>query len=227
MSFVCKYCQKSYIKESSLFAHMCESKRRWQQQNEQAVQIGFKSYLRFYELTQGSSKIKSYEDFMKSPYYTAFVKFGRYAVDIRAVNIQSFTDWLLKNNKKLDHWCKDSLYNEWLTQYLQKEAVQDAIERAIKVMQEYADSNETLENNFSNYFRFGSANKICQQISNGRISPWVVFNCESGINWLEQINQEQLEIILPIIDPDFWQRKFKDYVSDTAWCKDILQKSGL
>ena len=119
------------------------------------------------------------------------------------------------------------MYSEWLNQYLRKEAVQDAIERAIKEMQKYADTNENLKNNFSNYFKFGSSNRICQHISDGRISPWVVFNCKSGISWLEQINQEQLEMILPIIDPDFWQRKFKDYVSDTAWCKDILQKSGL
>ena len=227
MSFVCKYCQKSYVKESSLFAHMCEPKRRWQQQNEQSVQIGFKSYLRFYEITQSSSRIKTYEDFSNSPYYNAFVRYGRYCMSIRCVNVARFTDWLLANNKKLDYWCKDSVYSEWLNQYLRKEAVQDAIERAIKEMQKYADTNENLKNNFSNYFKFGSSNRICQHISDRRISPWVVFNCKSGISWLEQINQEQLEMILPIIDPDFWQRKFKDYVSDTAWCKDILQKSGL
>lgn len=227
MSFVCKYCQKSYVKETTLFAHSCESKRRWQQQNEPAVQIGFKSYLRFYEISQGSAKVKTYEDFMKSPYYSAFVKFGRHLVSVRAVNAQSFIDWLLKNNKKLDYWCKDSLYSEWLNQYIRKESVQDAIERALKEMQEYADNDEKLKNSFNNYFRFGSPNKICRQIIDGRISPWIVFNCASGINWLEQLNAEQLEIIITVIDPDFWQKKFKDYVADTEWCKDILQKSGL
>lgn len=227
MSFVCKYCNKSYAKESTLVAHLCEPKRRWQQEKEVGVQLGLKSYLRFYEITQGSAKLKSYENFVDSPYYSAFVRFGRHLVGIRAVNAASFTDWLLKNNKKLDHWCKDALYLEWLHQYLKKENVQDAIERALKEMQEYADADQILQNNFNNYFRLGSRNRIINHIQNGRISPWVVYNCSSGIDFLSSLNEEQIGIVLPWIDPDFWQKRFKDYVADTEWIKDVLEKAGL
>ena len=227
MSFVCKYCNKSYVKESTLAAHLCEPKRRWQQQNEAGVQLGFKAYLRFYEITQGSAKLKTYEEFISSPYYLAFVRFGRYLIGIRAVNSASFIDWLLKNNKKLDHWCKDQLYSEWLHQYLKKESVQDAIERALKEMQEYADSDTKLQHNFANYFSLGSSNVVCHHIANGRISPWIVYNSDSGIEFLARLNEEQLAIVMPWIDPDFWQHKFKDYVADSEWCKDVLHKAGL
>lgn len=227
MSFACKYCNKTYVKESTLAAHLCEPKRRHQQQNEQGVQIGFKSYLRFYEITQGSAKLKNYDDFVASPYYLAFVRFGRQITAIRAINATSYVDWLLKNNKKLDYWCKDELYSQWLVQYIRKENVQDALERALKEMQNYADTNSELQNNFTNYFKFGNSNRICNHISNGRISPWIIFNCSSGIDWLARLNQEQLCIIMPYIDPDFWQQKFKDYIADTEWCKDVLLKAGL
>lgn len=227
MSFVCRYCTKSYAKESTLAAHLCESKRRYQQQNEAGVQLGFKTYLRFYEITQGSAKLKTYDDFVKSSYYLAFVKFGRYLTAIRAVNVSSFTDWLLKNNKKLDHWCKDSLYSEWLYQYLRRESIQDAIERAIKEMQEYADQSDELKGSFADYFTKGSSNRICKHIVDGRISPWVIYNCNSGIAFLSTLNQEQLAIIMPVIDPDFWQKKFRDYVADVEWCKTILSEAKL
>ena len=124
----CQYCGKEFKKESTLASHLCEGKRRAQQEKEVGVQLGFKSYLRFYEVTQGSAKTKTYQDFSSSPYYLAFVKFGRYCVDIRAVNFSSFLDWLLKNNKRLDDWCKDKLYQEWLFSYLRKEPVADALE---------------------------------------------------------------------------------------------------
>ncbi len=227
MSYACRYCGKSYTKESTLVAHLCEQKRRFNQQNEQPVQIGFKAYLRFYEITQGSAKLKTYDDFASSPYYNAFVKFGRHVSAIRCVNVGNFTDWLLKNNKKLDNWCKDTMYLEWLHDYMRKEAVQDALERALKEMQDYADNDKILEENFSNYFIRGSSNRIVHHISNGRISPWVVFNCNSGINFLSSLNEEQLAIVMPWIDPEFWQRRFKDYAADTEWVKDILTKSGL
>jgi hypothetical protein len=226
-SYKCKYCEKEYGRESTLSAHLCEQKRRWQQENETGVQFGLRSYLRFYEVTQGSAKLKSYTDFAASPYYNAFVKFGRYCVSIRCINFSSFADWLLKNNKKLDYWCKDSLYDEWLFEYLKRESVQDALERALKEMQDYADAHPDLRNGFRDYFRFGNTNRICHHIVNGRISPWVIFNCASGRDLLERLDETQIGMIIKYIDPDFWQKKFQDYLADTEWVKDILAKAGL
>jgi hypothetical protein len=226
-SYKCKYCGKSFAKESTLASHLCEQKRRWQQEKETGVQLGLRAYLRFYEYAQGSAKLKSYADFATSPYYLAFVKFGRHLVDIRAINPANFIDWLLKNNKKLDYWTKDSFYEEWLREYIKREAVQDALERALKEMQQYAENHPELKNGFRDYFRYGNNNRIIHHITSGRISPWVVFNCDSGVGFLDGLSEEQVALVLPYIDPDYWQKKFRDYLADTEWTKDVLEKAGL
>jgi hypothetical protein len=226
-TYKCRYCEKAFRRESTLAAHLCEPKRRWQQEQETGVQLGLKAYLRFYEITQGSARLKSYADFVTSPYYNAFVKFGRYCQSIRCINFAVYLEWLLKNNKKIDHWCSDKLYVEWLPEYLKKEAVQDALERALKEMQDYADANTELKNGFTDYFRYGNNNRIIHHITTGRISPWVVYNCTSGVEFLDGLTEEQIAIVLPWIDPDHWQRKFVDYLADTEWVKDILEKAGL
>ena len=226
-AYKCRYCEKEFRKESTLAAHLCEPKRRWQQEKEVGVQLGLKAYLRFYEYSQGSAKLKSYEDFVKSPYYNAFVKFGRYTQGIRCINVANYLDWLLKNNKKIDNWCSDKLYEEWLPEYIRREAVQDALERALKEMQDYADAHPDLRNGFIDYFRYGNSNRICHHITTGRISPWIIFNCASGVDFLSDLSEEQVAIIMPWIDPDFWQRKFSDYLADTEWVKDILRKAGI
>ena len=46
-------------------------------------------------------KIKTYDDFVNNSFYNAFVRYGRHLVGIRCVNTSAFTDWLLKNNKKI------------------------------------------------------------------------------------------------------------------------------
>ena len=224
-SYKCRYCDKEFRKESTLTAHLCEQKRRWQQESETGVQFGLRAYLRFYEVTQGSSKLKSYSDFVSSPYYNAFVKYGRYLVSIRAINSNSFTDWLLKNNKKLDYWCKDSFYEEWMIEYLKKEAVQDALERALKEMEDYAGSSDLAS--FSHYFRYGNSNRICHHICTGRVSPWIVYNSASGVEWLDSLGEEHILLVMPYIDPDFWNRKFTDYMADVEWCKHVLKEAGL
>jgi hypothetical protein len=76
--FNCVHCSKSFMKEKTLFAHMCEPKRRAMQKDEKRVQSGFYAFNQFYKLTQSARKQKTYEEFCKSAYYNAFVKFGSF-----------------------------------------------------------------------------------------------------------------------------------------------------
>jgi hypothetical protein len=221
--FKCQYCGKGFVKESTLAAHLCENKRRHQQRDEVGVRLGYQAWLRFYELTQGSAKTKSYEDFAESSYYVAFTKFGRHLHSIRAVNPAAFTDYVIKNNKKLDHWCKDNFYTEYLFEYLRKEHPQDAVERGIVEMQAWADEDGDA---ITDFFKKASTSRICSMILNGRISPWVIYCCDSGQNSIERLNEEQIVMVYRWIDPDYWQRKLKDYLADTEWCKHVLKESG-
>ena len=41
---------------------MCEPKRRWLQQDEKRVKVGFYAFQRFYKLSAGHKKEKIYED---------------------------------------------------------------------------------------------------------------------------------------------------------------------
>jgi hypothetical protein len=54
-----------------------------------------------------------------------------------------------------------------------------------------------------------------------------VFNCVSGVDWLSSLADDQIAIILPWIDPDYWNRKFIDYMGDVEWCKHLLKEAGL
>ena len=223
MTYQCQYCKKDFQRESSLAVHLCEAKRRRQEQNERGVQLGLQAYLRFYETTQGSAKLKTFDDFVESPYYRAFVKFGRYCVNIRAINPARFIDWVLKQNKKIDHWCRDSIYTEYLIDYLRVEAVGDALARAIEFSIEWGEQKESPPHDC---LRYGNTNAMCAAVAAGRVSPWVIFNCDSGQKFLSELNAEQVAMIWPYIDADTWQRKFKDYPADQEWAREMLTKAG-
>jgi hypothetical protein len=223
MTYTCQYCKKDFIKESSLAVHSCEPRRRRQEQSERGVQLGLQAYLKFYELTQGSAKLKTFDDFANSPYYRAFVKFGRYCVDIKAINPARFIEWVLKQNKKIDHWCRDSIYTEYLLDYLRVENINDALARAIEFGIAW---QEQTGNPACDCLRYGNSNSMCYAITAGRISPWVIYNSKSGQKFLSELTSEQLAIIWSYIDTDFWMHKFKDYPADQEYVKDILTKAG-
>lgn len=220
---VCQYCTKAFQRESSLAVHVCEAKRRHQERDEIGVQLGLQAYLRFYEITQGSARLKTFEDFAGSPYYRAFVKFGRYCVSIRTVNTARFIDWLVRQNKKIDHWCRDSVYTQYLSDYVQSENATDALARALETAIDWSQQTANPDRDF---LRYGNDNMICHAITTGRITSWVLYNCNSGVEFLDRINADQVTMIWSMIDADFWQRRFRDYPADTAYIKDMLAKAG-
>jgi len=211
------------MKESSLAVHSCEPRRRRMEKDEAGVRLGFQAYIKFYELTQGSAKLKTFDDFADSPYYKAFVKFGRYCVDIRAINPARFTEWVLKQNKKLDHWAKDSVYTEYLMDYLKIENVNDALARAIEFG---IDWSEKHGHPAEDCLRYGNSNTMAYAISTGRISSWIIYNCNSGQKFLSELDATQIAMVWPYIDADYWMRKFKDHPADQEYAKEILTKAG-
>jgi len=211
------------MKESSLAVHSCEPRRRRMEKDEAGVRLGFHSYIKFYELTQGSAKLKTYDDFCDSPYYKAFVKFGRYCVDVKAINPARFTEWVLKQNKKIDHWCKDTVYTEYLTDYLRVENINDSLARA---MEFGIDWSEKSGNPAEDCLRYGNTNAMVYAVTAGRISPWIIYNSESGQKFLSELDPTQIAMVWPYIDADFWMKKFKDYPADQQYARDILEKAG-
>lgn len=219
----CRFCGKGFAKESTLAVHMCEPKRRHQQRNDTGVKVGFQAYLRFYETTQGSARLKTYDDFSGSNYYRAFVKFGQYCQSIRAINVPRFIDWLLKHNKKIDHWCRDRIYEEYLQHQIKIEHVDDALARALEQAISWEEETGYPAHN---YFRHANSNAICYAITSGRVTGWSLYNSDSGIELLSRFNNEQVAMTWNYIDAEFWSKKFRDYPGDTEYAKQILKQAG-
>jgi hypothetical protein len=223
MTFTCGYCDKTFSRESSIEVHMCEPKRRRLQRGDRGVQLGLQAYVRFYETMQGSAKNKTSDDFETSSYYRAFVKFGHYCVNTRVINPERFMAWLLKQQKKIDRWCSDQVYTEYLANYLTLEAVDDALARAMEYGLDWA---EKTDNPAHDCLRYGNANAICHAITAGRVSPWVIYSSESGQKFLSELSSDQVSMIWLYIDSDVWQKKFQTYPADHEYAKEMLKQAG-
>ena len=140
--YTCKYCGAKFAKEKTLTVHMCEQKRRFTQKDERRVQLGYQTFVRFYELCQKSSKPKTYEDFCKSPYYTAFVKFGSFISNVKPLYPHKYIDYVVTSGVKLDHWCREEMYLKYAGDLILREKVETAMERSIKTMKDVGDEKE-------------------------------------------------------------------------------------
>jgi hypothetical protein len=212
------------MKEKTLVAHMCEPKRRALQKDEKRVQAGYMAYVRFYQLTQNDKKGKTYEHFCNSAYYNAFVKFGSFINNVNPLYPDKFIDHVIKSGVKLDHWCRDELYETYLYEMIKVEPVESAVQRSLTTMMDWADSSQA---QFNHYFNYVNLNRAVHDIRDGKISPWVILNCASGKKMVGTMNDEQLDMIAPAFDVQFWLKKFKQYPADTVLVKEILKEADV
>ena len=222
--FICIHCSKSFMKEKTLIAHMCERKRRALQETEKRVQAGFMAYNRFYQLTQGNKIPKNYDHFCNSAYYNAFVKFGSFINNVNPLYPDRFIDFVIKSGVKLDHWCRDELYEQYLFDVLKVEPVESAVQRTLQTMMEWGDEHNA---NFAHYFNYVSLNKAVYDIVNGKISCWVLLNCKTGKDMVGKMNDEQLTMIAPAFEIRYWLKKFKEFPADVALVNEILTEAGV
>ena len=223
--YVCEYCGSSYVREKTLAAHMCEKKRRALQKDEKRVRHGFYAFGRFYKLSAGNKKEKTYEDFASSPYYNAFVKFGSFISNVKPLYPEKYIDYVVTSGVKLDHWCRDTLYEKYVLEFILKEDVTTALERSVKTMMEWAAENEPAP--WHHYFEHIGLNRAVWDIKDGKISPWLILNGASGKAMLGKFNNEQLEMVYHVINPEHWSMRFRRLPSDVQLVKDVAKESNL
>jgi len=212
------------MREKTLAAHMCEKKRRALQKDEKRVRFGFYAFQRFYKLSAGAKKEKTYEEFCNSQYYNAFVKFGSFISNVRPLYPERYIDHVVTSGVKLDHWCRDELYEKYVIDFVLKEDVTTALERSVKTMMEWAADNDA---HYNSYFNYISLNRAVWDIKDGKISPWLVLNCASGKEMLSKFNDEQLEMVYHVINPEHWALRFKRQPSDVQLVKDVAKEASL
>ena len=204
---------------------MCEKKRRALQKDERRVRYGFYAFQRFYEISMNTKNAKTYEEFCNSPYYNAFVKFGSFISNVKPLYPEKYIDYVVRSGVKLDHWCKEEMYEQYAVELIRKEGVETALERSVQTMLEWASENEPAP--WNHYFQHVSLNRAVWHIKDGKISPWLVLNCKSGKDMLSKFNDEQFTMVYHVMDPEHWAMRFKRSPKDIALVKDVAKESNL
>lgn len=226
MSFKCDYCNKTFKRESTLAVHMCPKKKRYMQEKDKDVQLGFRAFQLFYKIGSNAKKPKTYDDFANSNFYSAFVKFGKYCIDIKVDDVTNFTTWLLNNQVKIDHWTKDKNFNAWIKERLKTESVDRAVERTILSMQNWAEEKET---DWNVYFENVAPSLAVFHICSGKISPWVLYASDDAQALLNKLDNNQIQLIVDYVDPQYWQLRLrrKQESQDLKWVTSILEQANI
>ena len=64
-NYSCDFCNRKFLRESTIASHICEYKHRWQEKDKRGNQIGFQAWVQFYKSHTASNKNKTYLEYIK------------------------------------------------------------------------------------------------------------------------------------------------------------------
>jgi hypothetical protein len=222
--YICQYCSKGFMKENTLAVHVCEQKRRALAKTERHVVLGYDTYNKFYKISQNARGDKTYAEFAKSPYYNAFVKFGSFVSNVNPLYPDKFINYVVTSGVRLDHWCREELYDKYVIDLIKTEGVETALERSISHMMSWGEANNA---QWNHYFLYVSLSRATYDIKDGKISPWLLLNSASGKAMLKKLSDDQLMAVSAVMDVPFWMNKFKKRPADTELVKQVVKESNI
>ena len=222
--YKCKYCNKEFAREKTVETHKCTKRDRFNERYDKGVIIGYETFQQFYRTATGSAtKQKEYKDFLSSPYYRAFVLFGKYCNTFNICCYKRYAQHLIQNNVSIDSWTNNKEYKKFIKNHIFIESVEDALTRGIEFAIKWSKSKNM---NYNDMFRYASTNYLCQAILDGHISPWMLYTCKSGQEFLGNLDHWQYEGIWDIIDSDKWGKIFNKQEDDLLFAKSTLKLGG-
>ena len=222
--YECKHCAKKFSKEKTLSTHLCVKKQRYLDSDKSGPRLGYMAFTKFYKISINHKKVITLDDFINSPYYIDFAKFGNHISSLKPVMVESFIDFVITHKIKISDWCKDYVYHTYIVDLVKKEPAESAIERTITEIMKVCES-ENIE--FADFFRLVNANQAAYLIKIGKISPWMLYIAPTGGLLMSRFNEDHSKMISEIIDPVFWMRKFKKLSDNVTYIRNILDQSGI
>lgn len=220
----CEFCNKSFSKDTTLLNHICEKKRRWLNKDDKYSRMAFLVFRKFYEISYRNNKPRTYQDFMDSPHYTGFIRFGRYLHEIQALNPEAFVEFLIKAEVPMKNWETAFVYEQFVRELAKREPADAAFERNILIMKQWeTDHNEP----WYDFFRKVNTNTATALIRAGRLSPWILYTADSAVDLLARMTEEQMKLIEQYVTPIFWERKLAEHPDDVDFIRELLQDAGI
>ena len=223
-TYKCKYCQKDFVRESTLMSHMCEKKRRKLAEPEKQNRIAYQSWLTYRRVSMHAKKDKPYDEFIDNRYYTDFMKLSKFIIDLNMDRPEEYVKFVLLNGVKIDKWCHAVTYEAYVKERTKKETVERAIERSILNMKAWADRTG---NRWEDYFMKVNTIDAVHDIRMGRISPWCTLATDQGSKLIDRLEPGQIEALVDYMDPLSWRAKVKRQQTDADWVQTVFNQAEI
>jgi hypothetical protein len=173
-------------------------------------------------VSPNTKKVKTVDDFIRSPDYIGFLKFANYLIELKPVESDKFVQWLFKMGVRLSDWQRPGTYQLYVRESAKKETAERALERAILIMREWG---EATGNDWQKFFNKIAPATAMNMISMGRISPWIIYSTDAAQTLLDRMEPGQIDTVAKHVDTEWWIKKLKTNQDEVRWINTTMAQA--
>lgn len=174
--------------------------------DEMYSKIAQEAYISMFPNSSQYKKCRTFDHFITSNFYKPLIEFGKFVVNSDIISSKKYMKFLNENNVNVKNWTDERIYSLFLKHLFSTETPEDALIRSLEFIEKW-----TIEHGceFMEFFKNIHPVEAIRHIKSGRLSPWLILPDGIGDKMFDRMLDEQLMEISDIIDPTYWNIKFK------------------
>lgn len=220
----CKFCNKSFAKETTLDTHSCIYRDRFRAKETKEFIQAYTMYMNYhqYQNLSMSKTVEPVMHFIKSSFFNEFMNFSEYVLNTYIVEKDKFIETMLRGSTPIKSWNSLNTYMSWVKTVSKEENISMAIARSIESLMEW---QEITGNEWTTFFTKVSTERFKFWLETGKISPWFV-----NIQPLEVQNKilsrfpiSELEYVNQFLDRTYFSMMMVRHSSEVKELKGLME----
>ena len=220
--FVCKYCEKEFVREDRYLKHQCEKMRRHE---EIKTPVGQGAYI-LYQMwfTTKKKTPPDINSFLNSKYYLPFVSFAKFVKRVKLANAELYIRMMNDKSIMPSHWTRDDMYVYYIEYIDRKVSPHKQAKLTVNLLIKMADAADC---EITEAFDLLTAADIIEMIRQRKLSPWVLLKSKKFHTKCAMMSIEEQGIISKLINVTYWTKKFKSHPDINQYMKKLVEEMEL
>ena len=205
--YKCTFCEREFVRKTWYEKHMCDKKRRFLDRNNITTIRAHRLFNHWQRRTRllRRGQMKSMDEFMRSPFYNAFVNLAEFTTAEYVVSGFKYVDWLVDNEIPQVKWCNPRDLDDYRTYLRESEDPEAQAETSCKNIRVWCADNGI---QMPEFFKTITPGQAFNMVRENKLSPWVLLGYQPAVRDLtSRFKQDMLFQLNEHINVQYWMDK--------------------
>lgn len=220
----CDFCGRTFQREVWYKKHTCTKKARFENAHKMEIILAYKLF-NYWCRRQGFQKgrgERTFEDFIKSPYYNAFTRLAEYSKRVYLISAFQYLNWLIEMNVPEREWLSPRKLENYRLWTRKRDNPKEQCDITYRNAATWCEQQKVPVREF---FRSITPGDALNWVRLNKLLPWVLFGYDRAVvDLLSRFDDEKLYALGEFLNNDHWIERVNEEADETMLVQDTCQR---